>query len=99
MKIGSDLGLMRLGDLDVVAQHIVEADFKRAYAGCVAVFLLQAHDQPLALVAQHEQLVERRIITRRNKIAVAREEAAIGFERRGQFFDQRLMTRQARRAG
>ena len=60
-----DLLAMRVGDLDVVAENLVEADLERGNAGPLALFGLVAGDPLLAAVGQFAQGVQRLVVSRR----------------------------------
>src|SRR5260370_10927478 len=49
---------VRLGDLDVVAENLVEADFERSDVGALALALFHRGDDLLAVLAEIAQLVE-----------------------------------------
>ena len=61
---------MRVGDLEVVAEHPVEADLERRDAGALALALLQRRDVLPAAVAQLAQLVELRVVARLDHAAL-----------------------------
>ena len=67
---------VRLGDLDVVAEHAVEADLGRGDAGALALRILERGDVPLGVPADGAQLVERRVD------AVADASPVVGRDRR-----------------
>ena len=69
LVVGRDLGEVRIGDLEVVPEHLVEPHFERGNAGTVPLPLLDRGDPLFAPVAQGPELVELGIITRTNHSA------------------------------
>ena len=72
---------VRLRDLDVVAEHAVEADLERVDAGARALALLHLGDHLAARSADRLQLVERRVDAVAREAAIARERAWLVDER------------------
>ena len=61
-----------LGDFDVVAEDVVEADLERCDAGASALALLYLHEVRAAVLRDIAQLVERGVETGANRPAVGK---------------------------
>ena len=58
LVVGRDEVEVRLRHLDVVAEHLVEADLQRADPGPLALLRLERGDDPLAVLGDGDELVE-----------------------------------------
>ena len=65
--VGRDLGALGVGDLDVVAEDLVEADLEAGDAGAPDLFGLEAGDPGLAAAGGFAELVEERWSSRRER--------------------------------
>src|SRR5439155_1761540 len=70
LVIGRDPRLVGVRDLDVVAEHLVEADLERRDTGALALPRLQRRDVLLAAVACVLELVERLVMAGPDGVAV-----------------------------
>src|SRR5206468_9461401 len=75
-------------DLDVVPEHLVEADLERGDPGALALARLQPGDVRLAAVARVAQLVERAIVAGPDRVAVPELRRGAVDERAGQLLPQ-----------
>ena len=80
-----DVVQVRLGDLDVVAEHAVEADLQRVDAGARALALFHLGDHLLARSADVPQVVELRVDAVANHAAVAGQRARLVDQRRARW--------------
>ena len=65
LVVGGHPGRVRVGDLEVVAEHLVEADLERRDPGALALPLLERGDVLPAAVAQRAELVELGVVALR----------------------------------
>ena len=77
MVVGRDRVQIRLGDLDVVAEHAVVAHLQRVDAGARALALFELRDHLFARSADAPQVVEPRVEAVANIAAVAHERARL----------------------
>ena len=71
LVVGGDLGRVGVGDLQVVAEHLVEADLERGNAGALALTLLERGDVLPAAVAERAQVVELAVEARADHATIA----------------------------
>ena len=99
MVVGGHRVQVRLRDLDVVAEHAVEAHLERRDAGARALALLDLGDHLLARAADRAQLVELGVDAVADEAAVARQRRRLVDERPLDRVAHVHAGRRARRAG
>jgi hypothetical protein len=75
--VGGDEMQVRLRDLDVVAEHLVESDLERLNAGPRAFVGLYARDGIATAVAQRPKLVQLGVDSRRDRRLVAHADGGV----------------------
>ena len=73
LVVGGDPGGVGVGDLEVVAEDLVEPDLERGDAGAVPLALLERGDVLVAAVAERAQLVELAVVAVANDAAIGQE--------------------------
>ncbi len=77
LVVGGNHGEVCLGDLDIIAKHFIEFDFKRSDAGLLYFLSLQAGNPLLCIAGDGAQIIQLRIESRSDEPSVLHPERRV----------------------